>query len=856
MSPIAPLLEPLPIDAQLPAIISSLRKHAGLVITAPPGTGKTTRVPRAVLDSGLAGSGEILVLQPRRLATRMAAVRVAAELGESPGRTVGFAMRFDSVGGPATRIRFVTEGVLSRRIVQDPILRGVAVVIVDEFHERHIATDLALALLRRLQQRERTDLKVLVMSATMDPVPVAAFLGNTPVITSEAKRFPLAIEFEQTASERPLHEKVVTAVTRLHREDLDGDILVFLPGAAEIRQATAALQPIATRENLAVVPLHGDLAPAQQNLAVAPCSRRRIILATNVAETSITVPGIAAVVDSGLARVAMHSAWTGIPSLKLARISKASAEQRAGRAGRTQKGRVIRLYTRTDFESRSERDLPEIRRADLAETLLTLHGAGLAEPRNFCWFEAPPDAAMEAAEDLLRALAALDKEGRLTDIGHSMLRFPVHPRLARLIIEGVQLDVADEAALIAALLSERDIRLEYRVPISSAGRRFKTGLLGSSDPIDLLNRFQEAEEAGFDTRRTHTLGLDLTAIERVRRAHQQLSKLLRPQLRKDEKVDDVNEALQIAILSAFPDRVAKRRARGSRDLLLSVGGAARLSESSSVHEAPLLVAVDVEERRDQGVRKGGSEALVRLASAIEPEWLAALFPNRLRQETEIHWNEPASRVDEAKRTYYDQIALEEIVRPAPPSPAVTRLLADAILSRDLTCFGDQAAVGELQVRLEILADSFPKERIPKLDQELLRASILDICRDKHSFAEIAGVSVVDQLLRQLTSHQKDMLRSQVPDHIALGGRRNLRVHYEPGKPPWIESRLQDFFRIKTTPSICSGRIPLTMRLLAPNGRPVQITQDLAGFWRRHYPRVRRELQRRYPKHAWPDPDEI
>jgi ATP-dependent helicase HrpB len=840
----------------LPDIVASLREHSGLVISAPPGAGKTTRIPRAIYDSGLAERGEILILQPRRLATRLAALRVAAELGESPGRTVGFAVRFESVGGPHTRIRFVTEGVLSRRIIQDPQLRGVSIVILDEFHERHLATDLALALLRRLQQRERPDLKLLVMSATMEPDPVSAFLGDAPVLRAEGRRFPVTIEFQGKTTDRPLHEQVAAAVARLYREGCGGDILVFLPGAAEIRQSGEALRELAAREALAVLPLHGDLPISQQGMAVEPCAKRKVILATNVAETSITVPGIAAVVDSGLARIAMHSAWTGIPSLRLAKISKASAEQRAGRAGRTQSGRVLRLYTQRDFDSRPERELPEIRRSDLCETLLTLHGAGLSDVRDLRWFEPPPDSAMDAAETLLNALSALDDTGSLTETGRLMLRFPLHPRLARLIIEGEKLHAADAAVRVAALLSDRDIRLESRAATAAGRHQPKTGLLGSSDLVALLGRFEEAEAVRFDARRMLSLDLDPGATERVRRAYQQLKRLLPGQKSSKPKTDDPDVCVQIAVLAAFPDRVAKRRARGSRELLLAGGGVARLSDASIVHEAPLMVVVDVEERLDQRGLKAGSETLVRLASAVEPEWLAALFPHRLRQDQQLSWNERAARVDEVSRTYYGQIVLEERVCPAMPSPAVSGMLAAAVLARGLSCLRDYSSVSELRSRLTVLAEYLPEERIPSPDAAMLESAVHSICAGRRSLAEIADISLVDRILATLTPHQRDVLQRYVPERITLGSRRNVKVHYEEGNPPWIESRLQDFFGVRSTPSICGGRVPLTIRLLAPNGRPVQITQDLAGFWHRHYPAVRRELQRRYPKHAWPSPDEL
>ena len=369
-------LEALPIDATLPEIVVALRSSGGIVICAPPGAGKTTRVPRALYHAGFAQSGEILILEPRRIAVRLAAARVADELGEGLGETVGYSIRFETLAGPATRIRFITEGILSRRIVQDPRLENVSTVILDEFHERHIATDLALAFLRRLQRETRPDLKLVVMSATLDAAPIAEFLGGVPIFATEGARFEVSLEYEDRPRDQPLQEKVAAAISRLLKDGLDGDVLIFLPGAAEIRMAAEALQTLAAKADLLILPLHGDLSAAAQARAVQPAKQRKLILATNVAETSVTIPGIAAVIDSGLARVAGHSAWTGIPSLHLAKISRASAIQRAGRAGRTRAGRVVRLYTRHDFESRPERDLPEIQRADLAESALTLHGAG------------------------------------------------------------------------------------------------------------------------------------------------------------------------------------------------------------------------------------------------------------------------------------------------------------------------------------------------------------------------------------------------------------------------------------------------------------------------------------------------
>ncbi|HVV85420.1 MAG TPA: helicase-related protein, partial [Kofleriaceae bacterium] len=432
-------LAPLPIDDVLPALVAAVRARGAAVLVAPPGAGKTTRVPGALLDAGLAGAGDVAVLEPRRLAARLSAARVASERGGRLGDEVGYEVRFDRKVSGATRIRFVTEGVLTRQLLADPTLSGTGIVILDELHERHLAGDLALALVRRLQRGPRPDLKLVAMSATLEPGPVAAFLGDAagaaPLVESRGRVFPVEVEHAAEPDERLLGKQVASAVRRLVADGLDGDVLVFLPGAGEIRRAADDLAELATRHDLLVLPLHGDLSADEQDRAVARAERRKIILATNVAETSITIDGVVAVIDSGLARVARHAPWTGLASLMIEPIARSSATQRAGRAGRTRPGRCLRLYTRHDHDTRRERDAPEIARTDLAEAALELHAQGEADLAAFPWFEAPPAAALAAADELLVRLRAVDARGAVTPLGRRMLRFPAHPRQARLLVE-------------------------------------------------------------------------------------------------------------------------------------------------------------------------------------------------------------------------------------------------------------------------------------------------------------------------------------------------------------------------------------------------------------------------------------
>lgn len=834
----------LPIDPLLPDIVATLKGARSLVLEAPPGAGKTTRVPRALLEAGLGQGKEIVVLQPRRLPTRLAANRVSEEIGERVGETVGYQVRFEDIRGPKTRLSFVTEGVLGRRLLTDPTLKDVGIVVLDEFHERHLSADISLAMLRRLQEGPRPDLKLVVMSATLDAAPIRDYLGGCPGLRSEGRRFDVTVEYLPTPDERYLDAQVLSGVKRLFANGLDGDILVFLPGAAEIRRARDACAEFAERHGVDVLPLHGDLSPAEQDRAVRRSSRRKIILSTNVAETSVTIDGVAAVIDSGLARVASHSPWSGLPTLKLAKVSRASATQRAGRAGRTRSGHCLRLYTQHDFDGRPEQDAPEIRRMDLAETVLALRSSGVRDISSFPFFEPPPAASLEAAETLLRRLHAVDSEGRVTDIGERLLRFPLHPRQARIIVEGERRGVGTEAATLAALMGERDIRREARANLSGPGRGANV-VAGPSDLLELLERFREVERSGFSSGRVQSLSLDIGAVQAVDRVQKQLRRAVRDKGQKPSKPEAVEEALMLSVLAGYPDRVAKRRRPRAPDVLLFGGGTASLSELSVVQEPDLMVAVDAEERPGRGV-------VVRIASAVEPEWLLDLYPEALEELDALQWNADARRVERITRLAYGNLVLEETRTPAPPSEETARVLVDAALAAGPGRFADPEALEQWRTRVGTLAQAFPEAGFPTVDNAFLRDALASLCVGARSFNDLEGVSLIDALYARLTSEQQRLLSNQAPERVTLPGGRGVKVHYEPGKPPWVESRLQDFFGMAQGPSVCGGRIPLVLHLLAPNMRAVQVTTDLAGFWERHYPAIRKELCRKYPRHSWPE----
>jgi ATP-dependent helicase HrpB len=864
-------MQPLPIDALLPEVVASLRRTPALVIEAPPGAGKTTRVPVALLDAGLAGEREVWVLEPRRLAARMAARRVAEERGERPGETVGYQVRFDEVASERTRLRFVTEGVLTRRLLSDPQLERVGAVVLDEFHERHLQADLALALLRRLQRDTRRDLRLVAMSATLDAAPVARYLDDCPVLRSEGRRFEVEVEHLARLDERPLASQVEQAVRRLVKEGATGDVLVFLPGAAEIRRAREACAQLAEEFDLLLLPLHGELSAEEQDRAVRPADRRKVILSTNVAETSVTIEGVGAVVDSGLARVAGHSPWSGLPVLQVARTSRASAAQRAGRAGRTRAGRCLRLYTAQDFNARPDYEQPEVARLDLAETALELHASGVRDLASFEWFEAPPAAALEAAETLLRKLDAVTEEGEMTGTGRRMLRWPLHPRLARLVVEAERRGVAREACLIAALISERDIRAgRVSLETSAAHVHERTAVsVGASDLLELSDLFKEAARARFAHERLRARGLDASAVHRVERVRRSLVRAVRGGTRAEAETEDAfsheREAeLLLCVLAGYPDRVARRRdgatdASAPVELLLAGGGAATLAPESVVRRAQFLVAVDAEVRRVAGGQQGRgarSATVVRLASAVEPDWLLDLFIDRIAETTEAQWNASAERVETVKRMTYEGLVLDETRASDAVGEEVTRLLAEKAREAGLAAFADADAIERFLARVEFAAHTYVEAGFPALEEQDALDALARLCEGRRSFAElreaVRGGGLQDALRRELTPEQSRLLASAAPERVTLARGRQVKVNYERGKPPWVASRLQDFFGMKESPKIASGRAALVLHLLAPNQRPVQLTSDLAGFWERHYPQVRRELSRRYPRHAWPD----
>jgi ATP-dependent helicase HrpB len=821
---------PLPIDAQLPRLVEILRGGRNLVLVAEPGAGKTTRMPRALLDGGLLGEGECWVLEPRRLAARLAAARVAEELGEELGQRAGYAVRFEQKVSKATRIRFVTEGLLLRRLQEDPQLRGIAVVILDEFHERHLHTDLALTLLRRLQRASRPELRLVVMSATLEADPVAAFLEGV-TLRCEGRAHPVAITHLTRPDDRPLAVQVAAALEA--SADRAGHRLVFLPGAGEIRACERALAPLAERQGWSVLPLHGSLSFEAQKAAVAPSEHPKVLLSTNVAESSVTIDGVATVIDSGLGREAVHSPWSGLSSLRTARISQARCVQRAGRAGRQGPGLCQRLFTEADFRARAAFDAPELHRSDLTESLLALHGAGIEEPGSLAWFQAPPSDSLEAAERQLARLGAL-AAGRLTPVGRRMASLPLHPRLARLVVEADALGIPQLGRLAAALLETGDLLARTSLEARKGGPGH--GL--DSDLWARLDAYREAEAAHFGAGAIRAAGLDGAAVRQARLTFEALLDRRRP---APAEPVDAEERLLRALLVAYGDRLAK--AGGTGTFALRGGGGARLDAASRVRNADLIVALEAE-----AIRGKQSEVLIRAASKVEAEWLLEAFHEDLRDEESLAFNPANGRVERFSRLWLEDLCLEETRRAADPQdPRTAAILAQVVLEKGL---GEaQGRIDDLLARVAFLASRRADLELPS--REDLRVRLLE--RGCAGCRELRELERVDWgwLLRDLLGAEASRsLETWAPEFVQLP-RRRVRVNYgEDG--PWIESRLQDFLGLKEGPRLAGGQVPLKLHLLAPNHRAVQITTDLAGFWQRAYQELRPQLSRRYPRHAWPE----
>jgi ATP-dependent helicase HrpB len=825
--------QPLPIDAVLPQATDALRREAAVVLRAPTGAGKTTRVPPALLDAGLT-RGRIIVLEPRRLAARAAARRIADERGEALGDVVGYSVRFERKYGPNTRLLVVTPGVLLRFLLDDPFLSDTGVVVFDEFHERGLESDLALGMARLIQQTVRPELRIVVMSATLATGEVSQYLGGCPVVESEGRLFPVEVVYEPKPESQAWPVAAARAAERL-LDRTPGDLLVFLPGLHEIRLTARHLEAAAAARDFAVLPLHGELPAEQQDAALLPQARRKVVLATNVAETSVTVEGVTGVVDTGLARSLVFDPAVGLDRLKLTPVSRASADQRTGRAGRTRPGVCVRLWSAMGHRARPAQTQPEIRRVDLAGAVLHLLCMGEKDVLRFPWPEPPPEATVTQALALLRRLGAVDQD--VTDLGRAMARLPAHPRIARLLIEGRRLGEARRVALAAALLSERDPFGRSLGDPPPDHRRAAT----ESDLLDRVEALEEYEKTG---RVQTALGpLNRGAARFVLHARDQLLRA-----RNGERdgggvhVSRSDEAVRRALLAAFPDRLARRREPGARRGVMVGGRGVRLAPSSGVSAAELFLCLDVD--------AGQAEAVVRQASAVERDWLPSAS---LTTSTEVAFDEQSERVTARRVTRFEDLILDEVQAALPGDEETARVLAAAAAARpERVLPAADSPAAQYRTRVRCLGSWMPELQLPAFEESELRDLIAVLSHGCRSFADLRKAPWLDAMRARLTHAQRQAVEREAPERLEVPSGSRVALRYEEGRPPVLAVRIQEVFGLRETPRVGGGRVRVLLHLLAPNYRPQQVTDDLASFWANTYPVVRKELRARYPKHAWPE----
>ena len=831
----------LPIESILPALRSALRSHTAAVVQAPPGAGKTTFVPLALLDEPWLAGRKIVMLEPRRLAARAAATFMSRLRRERVGETVGYRVRMDTKVGPRARVEVVTEGVLTRLLQSDPALEGIGLVIFDEFHERSLHADLGLALTLQTRALIRDDLRLLVMSATLDGGPVAELLGDgpgapAPIVTSEGRSFPVETRHVGRPSDRPLEPAVAAVIRRALSAD-DGDVLVFLPGAAEIRRVETLLTKDRLPSDVYTAPLFGNLSPEAQDRAIAPSppGARKVVLATSIAETSLTIEGVRVVVDSGLMRVPRFSPRSGMTRLETVQVTRASADQRRGRAGRVAPGVCYRLWNEREEQQLSPFTRPEILDADLAPFALELAAAGIDDPSSLRWLDPPPAAALAQARELLAQLGALDASGRLTPQGRRMARLPLHPRLAHMLLEGMALGHGALACDIAALLSERDIfRFDSQFPIDA----------------DLSLRVEALHDAAPSTR-AHGATVDRAALHRVRAVSRELARDTDLAGQLAPRTAD-REPIGLLLAFAYPDRIAQLRALREDDriapgrFLLRNGVGATLPSPQALSIQPYVVVADLGGRPPDG--------RIFLAAAVSLEEIETHFGAQIERDEVVSWDADSGAVRARERERLGALVLRERALATPHADAVVTALMSAVAESGLRDLPWSDAARQLQQRVAFLRRLDPTW--PDMSDVALSATLSDWLapyvygltrRDELRRLDLAAI-----LLGTLDRAQRASLDKLAPSHLEVPSGSRIRIDYADPRSPVLSVRLQELFGLTETPRIAHGRVPLTLHLLSPALRPVQVTTDLAGFWRTGYFEVRKELKGRYPKHYWPD----
>ena len=898
-------------------IVAALKATKRLILQAPTGSGKSTQVPQMLLKHGLLGSGQVVILQPRRLAARLLASRVAKELGVKLGRKVGYQVRFENCTSDATRIKFETEGILLRQLIQDPALRGVQAVIFDEFHERHLYGDITLARALDIQETLRPDLLIAVMSATLDAGALETYLSerrsptrldnvgvqprdvrdcledrrkpelqhagsetgapfSCAVLSSEGRVFPVEIEYlprRLGPNPPPVWELAADAFADYARSGERGDVLVFMPGGFEISQTIEAIRHTPESKGYILLPLHGELQPRDQDAAVARYDQPKVVVSTNVAETSITIDGVRLVIDSGLARIPRHDPCRGINTLLIERISQANADQRAGRAGRTAPGRCLRLWSRAEHDERAPHELPEIKRLDLAEVVLTLKAAGVEDLRAFRWLEKPDEISLTHAEELLLDLGALQRRTGIlpvskqnqknaqagqtngdkleacptviTPTGRKMLAFPVHPRYSRMLLAAQEYGCVHQACLVAALTQGRDLLLRNVGREVESAREDVLGEKASSDLWILMRAWNYALNNQFRLDACRKLGIHAVTARQVGPLLEQFLRIAKGEGLDTRPREVQDEALQKCVLIGFSDRVARRLDQGTLRCELVHNRRGVLARESVVQHSALFVAAEIREIEGRDVN-----TILSLATAVELDWLRELFPDDLISELQVQFDSTARRVQAAELVRFRGLVLSAKRVEPPPADAAARLLADEIIAGRLPLPNWDHAVEQWLARLNLLCRHCPELQLPPFAEDDRKHIIEQLCHGAVSYKDIKEREVKPLVMSWLSDAQRQLLDKHAPERLSLPNGRTPKVVYENNQPPHIALRIQELYGVTQTPKIAMGRVPVVVHILTPGMKPIQITQDLASFWREHYPRIKSELQRKYPKHEW------
>jgi ATP-dependent helicase HrpB len=832
--------EPLPIDDALGELTAALVANNAAVLVAPPGAGKTTRVPLVLLDEPWARTKKILLLEPRRLAARAAASRMASTIGEQVGDTVGLRVRFGSKISKRTRIEVITEGIFTRLALDDPSLAGVAAVLFDEFHERSLDADLGLALARDVQQGLREDLKILVMSATLDGARVAALLGDAPAVESAGRAYPVETRYLGRDKRAPIERQVVDAVQRALRAE-QGSALVFLPGAAEIRRAETLLKERIEDATVDIVALFGALDAREQDRAIspAPAGRRKVVLATSIAETSLTIEGVRVVIDSGLSRVPRYEPDVGLTRLETVRVSRAAADQRRGRAGRTEPGVCYRLWDEPQTGSLEPYTRPEILSADLSSFVLDLAQWGAADPGKLAFLDSPPQAALNEAKSLLSDLGAIDAEGRITEEGRRLRALPLPPRLARMVVDAGAEGAGALAAGIAAILTERglggdDPDLRHRLDQFRRDRSRR-----AEDARAMVKRwvelsFPSPERGGSDGQRPVGVGSATTPTRRAARADLPLA-------------GGGKESAGSLLALAYPDRIAKNRGGGAGAFLLANGRGGMVDPASALAREPFLTVAEL--------TGAAAASRIILAAPVTLAEIEARFADRIEDREAVTFDAASASLRARRSRRLGALVLAEQTKPVMPDADTARILAQGIVSLGLDRLPWSKAALQFRNRVQFLRRAEGGEW-PDLSNDGLARNAADwlepLLLDKTARSEVSAEQLSDAITALVPWNLRRRLDAEAPTHFTAPSGSHVPIDYEAEEGPKLSVRVQELFGLAKHPAIAGGRVALVIELLSPAHRPVQVTRDLPGFWRGSYSDVKAEMRGRYPKHPWPD----